>query len=553
MNASNPYIGPRSFTRKERAFFFGREREARDLLSLVISERLVLFYAQSGAGKTSLINTCLVPGLEENNRAALPVGRVSGGLPAGVEAVDNIFAFSLMLQLDQGSTAPAELAHLRLSSFLRNLVSADGRTYRYEPLADEAQSQSDSGDAPVCVLIVDQFEEILTAHPGRWQDRAAFFRQLNQAMQDDPKLSVLLALREDYVAALEPYAPLMADRMRARFYMERMGRKAALAAISKPATQTQQGRPFAPGAAELLVDNLSLIRTSRSKEARPGEHIEPVQLQVVCYQLWEKTAQAAEITAEQVAGAGDIDHALADFYELALADALRTVKVSELELRHWFDHQLITPAGTRGTVFQGDESTAGMDNRAVRLLEDRFLLRAESRSGAAWYELVHDRFVGPILQANRAWMDKQGPLLRDAQIWRDSNRTDRSVLYTGEKLAKVLAEVGDIALLEPVVTQFLEHSKGRQAYLDERAAANRRVRIWFWVAVTVAVATVLSSLLALRATYRAKEALTQLKQAVSQLNQAESLQTGMALNAKAEAAESKGSKLYAHLYSPFMH
>jgi hypothetical protein len=179
MNASNPYIGPRSFTRKDRAFFFGREREARDLLSLVISERLVLFYAQSGAGKTSLINTSLIPRLEENNRVVLPVGRVSSGLPAGVDAADNIFAFSLMLQLDQGGTAPAELAHLQLSSFLRNLVSADGQTYRYEPLADEAASQADSDDAPVCVLIIDQFEEILTAHPGRWQDRAAFFRQLN--------------------------------------------------------------------------------------------------------------------------------------------------------------------------------------------------------------------------------------------------------------------------------------------------------------------------------------------------------------------------------------
>jgi len=48
--AVNPYVGPRTFTYAERERFFGREREARELLSLVISERLVLFYAQSGAG-----------------------------------------------------------------------------------------------------------------------------------------------------------------------------------------------------------------------------------------------------------------------------------------------------------------------------------------------------------------------------------------------------------------------------------------------------------------------------------------------------------------------
>ena len=228
---NTPYIGPRSFTREERDFFFGRDREARDLLSLVLSRRLVLFYAQSGAGKTSLINTSLIPGLEENGRAVLPVGRVGGELPVDTTEADNIFTFSLMSQLDQDGTDPALLARLELSAFLRDLVSADGHTYRYEPPGDNEQPQESPEDGPIYVLIIDQFEEILTAHPDRWQDRAAFFRQLNQAMQDDPKLSVVLSLREDYVAALEPYAPLLADRMRARFYMERMNRTAALAAV----------------------------------------------------------------------------------------------------------------------------------------------------------------------------------------------------------------------------------------------------------------------------------------------------------------------------------
>ena len=62
---ANPYVGPRPFTRKEWERFFGREREARELLALVIAERLVLFYAQSGAGKTSLLHTRLIPQLEE--------------------------------------------------------------------------------------------------------------------------------------------------------------------------------------------------------------------------------------------------------------------------------------------------------------------------------------------------------------------------------------------------------------------------------------------------------------------------------------------------------
>ena len=74
----NPYVGPRSFRRDEADIFHGRDREARDLNSLVASEQLVLFYAQSGAGKSSLVNTRLIPNLEAKNYEVLRVGRVSG-------------------------------------------------------------------------------------------------------------------------------------------------------------------------------------------------------------------------------------------------------------------------------------------------------------------------------------------------------------------------------------------------------------------------------------------------------------------------------------------
>ena len=56
-----PYVGPRPFERKDQTLFFGRDREADDLLSLVVAYEAVLFYAQSGAGKTSLINAGLLP------------------------------------------------------------------------------------------------------------------------------------------------------------------------------------------------------------------------------------------------------------------------------------------------------------------------------------------------------------------------------------------------------------------------------------------------------------------------------------------------------------
>ena len=79
----NPYVGPRTFAYEQRHLFFGREREARDLLARVLSERLLLFYAQSGAGNSSLLRTRLIPPLqEERGFAVLPGGRVSRAAPA---------------------------------------------------------------------------------------------------------------------------------------------------------------------------------------------------------------------------------------------------------------------------------------------------------------------------------------------------------------------------------------------------------------------------------------------------------------------------------------
>ena len=119
------------------------------LLARVVSERLLLFYAQSGAGKSSLINARLIPQLrEEEGFSVLPVGRVAGQLPAGVAQVDNIFLFNLMASLDQGGGSPAQLAHLGLSEFLEHLVTDDGLAWRYDPAAAAEPAPAEEAALP---------------------------------------------------------------------------------------------------------------------------------------------------------------------------------------------------------------------------------------------------------------------------------------------------------------------------------------------------------------------------------------------------------------------
>ena len=122
-----------------------------------------------------------------------------------------------MLALAGEDVDPQTLLHHTLRTFLEE----------YYPEQEE-QSQP-------LVLICDQFEEIFTTHRNRWQDAGGFFRQVREALDTLPRLGVVLAMREDHVAGIDPYVPLFPRRLRARFRMERLGTKGALDAVRLPA------------------------------------------------------------------------------------------------------------------------------------------------------------------------------------------------------------------------------------------------------------------------------------------------------------------------------
>ena len=266
----NPYVGPRTFTTEEAHKFFGRDREARNLIGLIVSERLVLFYAQSGAGKSSLINTKIVPGLEAEGFEVLPVGAVHGHSGFDV-AADNVYIYNLISSLQQKDEEIADFRKMKLQNFLDCLVQDQGSFYYdcdYVYPADEALKPR--------VLLIDQFEEILTTNTPFWEQREGFFKQLAQAMAEDDQLWVVLTMREDYVGGLDPYLHQLPDALQNHFYMQRLNRDAALQAITMPVAEI---RPFEEEAAQLLVDNLrKLDLEGQQQEAHWGEFVEPVQL-----------------------------------------------------------------------------------------------------------------------------------------------------------------------------------------------------------------------------------------------------------------------------------
>src|SRR5690242_6344366 len=376
------FPGPRAFKVEESHLFFGREREASQLTDLLITYQDVLLYAQSGAGKSSLINARVVPKLGPDNCF---VARVGGELPPGLSAdsISNIFVYNLIASINKDPGKVSTLAHTTLDEY-----------FRFGP------------DSDTRFLLIDQAEELFTAYPERWTDRRPFFELIQTTLKQNLSLHVLFAIREEYLASVEFYSDLLPNRLQIRYYLQSLRKKQAEDAIVGPLQQTGLG--VDKQVVDKLVDSLRTVpmQTPRGMVNVLGEFVEPLHLQVVCQNLVSELEQGATVE-EQISTFAGVDQALADFYERAVAGAASNSKVPEGKIRSWFDHELITPAGTRGIVYYGDTETAGLPNSAVIALAEQNILRGERRGGALWYELTHDRFIGPIRRSNQLWREKR--------------------------------------------------------------------------------------------------------------------------------------------------
>jgi hypothetical protein len=66
------------------------------------------------------------------------------------------------------------------------------------------------------------------------------------------------------------------------------------------------------------------------------------------------------------------------------------------------------------------------------------LLRGETRSGGRWVELVHDRLIPPIRDANAQWR-RRHPLVIAADLWHADRRP--SLLLSAQALVDAQAEL----------------------------------------------------------------------------------------------------------------
>ena len=165
-----PTSARRPFERRHAALFLDATVKSMSWSQLIIAHTEVLLYSQSGAGKSSLVNARLIPLLEAEGFDVLPSARVQGVVEGVAPGGDRQY---LRLSHDDelgGSRCRCETQFAR-TSLGRLLTSAQNPV-------------DDAGNPVLRIAIFDQFEELFTAYPDRWQRTSRLFIQVREAIEE---------------------------------------------------------------------------------------------------------------------------------------------------------------------------------------------------------------------------------------------------------------------------------------------------------------------------------------------------------------------------------
>ena len=414
---NSPWPGLLAFREANRRFFFGRGLELDDLFRRVRRETLTVLYAQSGLGKTSLLQAGLFPRLREEGFLPVPIRLDYGDDEAGLRTDADPPGRQILLAL----AAAIHAQHLAGAS---DPLAARGP---WEFLHDvDFDLPDQTGSLLVPVLVFDQLEELFTLGSsrrdnGRFAARAVELlgdlienrppRALDRAMRDDPALvdrfafahpayRVLLSLREDYLPHLHALRGEIPSIVLNNVRLMRFDHRQALDVVERP------------GAARHLVTAdvaAAIVRTVAGQDAQSEElggaraEVDPSLLSLFCRQLNELRIRRGEAAISMDLVASSKESVLHDFY----VDAFRDLSMPRAGgVKAFVEDFLLTSKGYRDrlSVERANEILVERYHGApaeLSALVDRRLLHVEERGKTPQIELTHD-VLAPIAMHERA-------------------------------------------------------------------------------------------------------------------------------------------------------
>jgi len=422
---NSPFKFLDAYDARDKDIFFGREEEIDQLYKLVFQSRLLLVYGQSGTGKTSLVQCGLTKKFSPTN-----------WLPLTVRRGDDIGA-ALGQTLSAAAITPI----------------APGT-----PVVDAIRSVFLDHLRPV-FLIFDQFEELYVL--GSKAEQEAFYAAIKQVLEADVSCRIIVLLREEYLAALDPFeraVPALFDkRLRVEVMTNSNVEKVILGTCAAHGIALEHGADTA----RLIIDQLD--------DKRVG--VQLAYLQVYLDHLYRVAAKGSgpiTFTDAAIAEAGKLGDVMAGFLdeqeraiETALGAQVPPGGIARL-LEEFVSADGTKQPSTYDQVLARIPSARPWLQGAIELLQSSRLLRSVD----GHYELAHDALAGRIAE-RRSGERKQLLMVEKLVQNRVAEFDQTKTLLNAEELALVgqtskLVDPLDgspLLKLDPAASDFVKRSR----------------------------------------------------------------------------------------------
>jgi len=215
----NPFPGSRPFFSAEDQLFFGRDKAVSELLEILLKRRFVAVVGASASGKTSLIQSGVIPALlADMKREWVPVFIRPGKRP--MESLIRGFQRVFSKNISESDVYSFLKSSRSVSDFL---LEKDLGNFHY-------------------FIVVDQFEELFTwpvaqkkRKSGKNPDTIHFINHLMKLVDaKEPQIYLMLSIRSDFLDYCSSYRELTEHLNKSKYLLPQMNRNDLKEAILEP-------------------------------------------------------------------------------------------------------------------------------------------------------------------------------------------------------------------------------------------------------------------------------------------------------------------------------
>ncbi|MDE6270554.1 MAG: WG repeat-containing protein [Muribaculaceae bacterium] len=423
---TNPYIGLRTYEETDAMIFRGRSAAASELYRMIVDNDVVVLHAESGEGKSSLLNAGLFPMLREERYFPIKVNFTDEDFALESPNFDEIVYRRIMDAIDQAGRGAsgvvmslAPLPGVAFDSLKENIWWL---LRNYVLTAFGAQLTP--------ILVFDQFEEVFTrpAHISWTED---FFGWLATTLSDSIPDVVASAIRADigpdaafpHIHTRKRFKALFSQRTEFMGELDYWGiQRHSIAVLKnsryclKPLTEAEADEvlalqpAFTPEVREKLK---SAISSSQRSSRRPGTLplIPAMLLSVVSTTASESIGKAGsplgalDGAADAADGKNDVFLSIiSQFYDKEIADTRLPKKDIAV-----IEDVLVDDKGKRVRI-KADAvqlRAIGFEEKYKGVLEQKRLLKSSRINGDEYVELTHDALARVVMRRRRRERDER--------------------------------------------------------------------------------------------------------------------------------------------------